>query len=195
MRTSTTSRTDLRRAVASLALGLCGALAASCVPDKPAEEAPPPPVVARGSRIDFELAGLDGKPLSTKTLADRVSAVAFLATYDVASQAEARVLANLARKHVPRINVAMLFLEAPENQPLVESFLYTLALPFPAAMADAATIAGKGPFAGLHHVPSIVILDRDGREAWRRVGFCEASEIERALRDIEVRDGLVPSAR
>ena len=121
--------------------------------------------------------------------------MAFLATYDMASQAEARILANVARKHVPRINVALLFLEAAENQPLVESFLYTVALPFPAAMADAATIAGNGPFGGLHHVPSVVILDREGREAWRRVGLCEPAEIERALREIERRDGLLPTAR
>jgi hypothetical protein len=190
MRTSTTSRIEALSA-AVLAAGL----ALGCVPDKPAEEPPPPAVVSRGPRIDFELVDLEGKALSTKSLADRLSAVAFLATYDVASQAQARILANVARKHVPRVNLAFLFLEAPENQPLVESFVYTLGLRAPAAMADAATIAGKGPFAGLHHVPSIVILDRDGHEAWRHVGLSEPAEIERALRDIERRDGLAPTAR
>lgn len=188
----TSSRSDRLRRL-GLLLAVVAGLGAGC--SAPKVDEVKAPVVARGNRVEFELAGLDGKPLSTASLADRVSAVAFLATYDLASQAQARILANVARKHTPRMNLALLFLEAPENQPLVEAFLHTLALPFQTAMADPATIAGTGPFAGLHHVPSIVLLDREGREAWRRVGLCAPSELEHALRELEQRDGLVPLGR
>src|SRR5262249_26074354 len=105
------------------------------------------------------------------SVAGRITIVGFVATYDVASQAQARFLANVARHAVPRVNVALLVLEPPDNLPLVEAFAKALELPYPVALADAATIAGKGPFAGLHHVPSIVVLAAQGRERWRHLGL------------------------
>jgi hypothetical protein len=187
----TISRSEARRAAASLLLvasvaGLGGAGCASSPEPEPAAV----PIGVPGPRLEFDWTDLDGKPISTASLADRESLIAFVASFDMASQAQVRVLASLAKRHVPRINLALLFLEAPENQPLVEAYVHTLALPFPAALADAATIAGTGPFSGLHHVPSVVLLDRQGREAWRHVGLCERNEIEQALRALERRDGI-----
>ena len=52
-------------------------------------------------------------------------------------------------------------------------------------IADAATIVGEGPFAGLHHVPSVVILDKEGREAWRHVGFVDQARLEAAVKAVE----------
>jgi hypothetical protein len=114
-----------------------------------------------------------------------VSVIGFLTTYDVYSQAEARYLAMLEHSHTPRINVAALMLEAPENRPLVEAFAASLGLGYPVALADAATIAGDGPFPGLHHVPSVVVIDRAGREAWRHVGFVNEAVLEAAVRAVE----------
>jgi hypothetical protein len=114
-----------------------------------------------------------------------VSVIGFLATYDRDCQAEARYLALLERHHSPRLNVVALVLEAPDNLPLVEAFVAFLGLTYPVAMADAPTIAGNGPFAGLHHVPSVVILDRAGREAWRHVGFVDQAALEAAVRAVE----------
>lgn len=149
---------------------------------------PPPaaPAVAdRGPPVVFELATLDKKPLSTATLAGRISIIAFVATYDTASHAQARFVGDLARTHKPRINAALLILEPPENKPMAEAFAAALDLPLPIAMADQATLAGRGPFTGLHHVPSVVILDREGREAYRRVGLIETPALEKILRDVE----------
>jgi hypothetical protein len=114
-----------------------------------------------------------------------VSVIVFLATYDVHSQAEARVAAQLERHHTPRLNVAALVLEADDNRPLVEAFVASLGLSYPVALADAATIAGEGPFAGLHHVPSVVVLDRAGQEAWQHVGFVNEATLEAAVRRVE----------
>jgi hypothetical protein len=157
---------------------------------------PPPaaPVPAdRGAPVVFELATINNKPLSTATLAGRISVIAFLATYDMASQAQARFLGDLVRSHKPRINAAVIILELPENKPMVEAFVAALEPPYPVAMADPATLAGEGPFRGLHHVPSIVILDRQGREAYRRLGLIEASALEEILREVE-RTSPPPSA-
>jgi hypothetical protein len=128
---------------------------------------------------------LDGHSLSTESLRGRISAIGFIATYDVASQAQARFLAALARRHVPRINVALLVLEPPENVPMIQAFADALPFRGPVAVADAATIAGKGPFAGLHHVPSVVLLDSHGVERWRSVGLTEEATIDQAVRRIE----------
>ena len=122
-------------------------------------------------------------------MSGRISVIGFVATYDAASQAQARFLTALLKRHVPRINVAILVLEPPENRPMVEAFVGALRLPYPAALADAATIAGHGPFAGLHHVPSVVILDREGRERWRHLGLIQENDMDAAVREVEIRAG------
>jgi hypothetical protein len=164
----------------AMCVAACGASEAKSTP-------PPKPVVVapRGAKVHFEFTTLSGAPLSTSTLAGRISVIGFAATYDFASQAQARFLAVLLRKHTPRINVALLVLEPPENQVLVETFVQTLRLPYPVALADAATIAGQGPFTGLHHVPSVVILDAEGREASRHLGMMDDAALEKAVRAVE----------
>ncbi|WP_437875210.1 TlpA family protein disulfide reductase [Sorangium sp. So ce513] len=146
-------------------------------------------VPARGPVRAFSYETLDGRELSTASLAGRFSVIGFVATYDMASQAEARFLAGLVRDHTPRINAALLVLEASENRPLIEAFVATLKLPYPVALADAPTIAGEGPFAGLHHVPSVVILDPEGREAFRHVGLITQEALEEVLRRLEREGG------
>lgn len=138
-----------------------------------------------GAPLRYAFAGIDGRPVSSEEHAKRITVIAFLTTYDVPSQVEARFLASLLRHHTPRINVAALMLETAENKPLVDAFAVTLGLPYPIALADADTIAGQGTFAGLHHVPSVVILDREGREAFRRAGFLDEATLEAAVRAVE----------
>jgi len=162
----------------SLWAGGCGGSTASqAAPAKP-EAAPGPPIV-------FSYEALSGKPLSTESVAGRLTVIGFITTYDVPSQAEVRFLMNVGRRHTPRINVAFLVLEATENKPLVEAFVSALGISEPVALADAETIAGKGPFAGLHHVPSVIILDQQGREAWSHLGIVQEGELEQALRALE----------
>lgn len=164
------------------ALGACVSVAPEA--EQPAAVTAP---AAASDVVRFSYPALDGGALSDERLRGRVSVIAFVATYDVASQAEARFLAGIARSHTPRVNVALLVLESPDNLPLAQAFADTLGFPGPVGMADAATIAGRGPFAGLHHVPSVVILDRRGVEVWRHVGLVQPAEIERAITDAESR--------
>ena len=44
--------------------------------------------------------------------------IGFVATYDVASSAQARFLSGLLHHHTPRINTALLVLEPEDNRPL-----------------------------------------------------------------------------
>jgi hypothetical protein len=169
-------------------VALClGAALAACSPSATTEPPPGnhPTGAPRAATVEFQYLTLDGKPLDTRSVLGRTTVIGFATTYDLPSQAQARFLTGLLHRHKPRLNVALLVLEPPENQPLVEAFVRTLGLTYPVALADSATIAGQGPFAGLHHVPSVVVLDREGREAWRHVGLAEEEVIEDALRPIE----------
>lgn len=147
-------------------------------------------VKARPEPVGFVYQTLDGKPLTPATLSGRFTLIALGTTYDLPSQAQARFLTGLLRSHTPRINVALLILEPEENRPLAEAFVQTLRLEYPVALADQATITGSGgPFPGLHHVPSIVMLDREGREVWRHLGLADDETLEKALRERERDDG------
>jgi len=169
------------------------ALAASVLALVPGCGGEPPPakdgatvVKARPEPVRFAYQALDGKPLSTASLSGRFSLIALGATYDLPSQAQARFLTGVARNHTPRVNVALLILEPEENRPLVEAFVQTLRLEYPVALADQATITGTGgPFPGLHHVPSVVIIDREGREVWRHMGLVDDETLNGALQELE----------
>lgn len=167
-----------RRAALALLLAVSG-----CAASEPEEARAP--LSPSGPPVRFSYVTLKGEPLSSESLRGRTTLVGLVATYDVASQAQAKFLAGIQRDHVPRLNVALLIFEPPGNRLLAETFVETLKLPFPAALVDAATMAGRGPFPGLHHVPSVVILDAEGRERWRHVGLAKPGLIESELRRLE----------
>lgn len=167
----------------ALGLAACGGEEAVA----PAAQAPAP-LVRRP--VSFSYVTLDGTPLTPESLAGRHSLIAFIALFDSASQAEAQLLLASYRSHRPRVNLAFLVLEPEEHRVLAESFVEAFDVRVPVAFADAETIAGRGPFAGLHHVPSLVVLDRAGREVARRVGLLDRAGIEALLHEVEAADPL-----
>jgi hypothetical protein len=129
----------------------------------------------------FSFVTVDDKPISHRTFQGRMTVIALATTYDTASLAQIRFLQKLYKVHTPRINALLLLLDPPENTPLLRTFASALELGFPVALPDQATRAGEGAFPGLHHVPSVVILDRKGREVWRKLGLSDATELASAL--------------
>lgn len=144
-------------------------------------DATPPSAVADGPPRRFSFVGLDGRPVTAEAMRGRMTLVVFAATYDTASQAQAKFVESVFHRHTPRINALLLVLEPPRHRPMVEAFASALELSYPVAFADAATIAGEGTFSGLHHVPSLVLLDRDGREVWRNIGLVDADGLHAAI--------------
>jgi hypothetical protein len=159
------------------------ALGAACTSQRP----PPQPVFAeipRGSPLSFQYQLADGKGLLTsQLLRGRSTVIVFVATYDLASQAQARFLSGLMRNH-PQINAAAIVLEPPNNRPLIVAFRDALKLEYPMAIGDAALIAGEGPFGDVRGVPSTVVLDSEGRLVWRHFGLAKEEDIENVLRGI-----------
>lgn len=145
-------------------------------PSAPKITLPPP-----SAPISFAYPTTDGQTLSTSSLAGRYSVIAFITTYDHFSQAQARFLSTVVNKHVPRINAGAIVLEPPENRILVEAFTKVVAPPYPVAMGDEAAIRGEGPFVDMREVPSIIILDPQGREVWRHKGLANKDVIDAAL--------------
>jgi hypothetical protein len=133
--------------------------------------------------VHFAYPTVDGRGmLATGTLAGRTSVLAFVATYDMASQAQARFLGIVQHRREPRVNVAAIVLEPLENRPLILAFRDALRLDYPMAIGDAELIAGGGPFGDVHGVPTVLVLDAEGRIIWKHVGLAKDAEIDEALR-------------
>ncbi len=135
----------------------------------------------------FAFTSLAGDTVSSGSLRGRMTVLLLLATYDDASQAQARFLSTVVRKHEPRINALGIVAERPENRPLVKLFAETLNLPYPLAMGDVDTLSDSGAFAGMNQVPSLMLLDRDGREVWRHSGLVEAADLSAAIAERDPR--------
>ena len=134
-----------------------------------------------GEPIYFSFGTTEGAEFSSESTRGRATVVLFVTTFDLASQAEARNLNDVFRTYRPRINAGVVVLEAPKYATFAEVFRTSLGLKYPVAIADAGTIAGGGPFGAVDRVPTLIVLDRDGREVTRLVGLQKASEIEAAL--------------
>lgn len=166
------------KCAALLVLALC-ACASSQTPASRVESAP------RGEPIYFSFGTTEGKVYDSESTRGRVTALLFATTFDLPSQAEARLLDNLQRSHSPRFNAAVVVLEAPKYATLAEVFRTSLGLGFPVAIADAATLAGEGPFGKIEGVPTLVVLDREGREVARLPGLQTVRQMEAAIERAE----------
>jgi len=148
--------------------------------------APAPPAVGartRSTPIQFEFPSAgENTVVSSETMRGRVTALIFVTTFDLASQLAARRLGDVLVQFTPRANGAAVVVEAPVYADLLPAYRTALALPFPVVMADFATQRGSGPFGAITHVPTLVVLDRDGREVSRDEGSLEMDEIRAALR-------------
>jgi hypothetical protein len=139
--------------------------------------------------VDYNFDSLDERPVSSAALRGKTTVVAFVTTFDLERQAQVDYLAAMARNDGDRVNYALVALERPESRELVEGFRNFVkekfGVSFATALGDAATIAGGGPFGDVHVVPTTVILDRQGKLAWKHRGLSKAEEIRAAMRHVE----------
>lgn len=157
---------------------LAGALSAACAGSG---QSPQSPDSTRGAPVVFDFVAVDGTHVSSATTIGRVTAVAFITTYDLPSQVLVQNLAELVRHRTPRMNALAVVLEPPKNAPLAETFAATLSPGFPVALSDSATLEQRGPFGPVGAVPTLVVLDRTGTEVFRREGAMSAAELEAAV--------------
>jgi hypothetical protein len=163
-----------------LALSACGAAR------EPARSQPP--VERRGPPIEFSFGTTQGGLLSSESTRGRVTALLFVTTYDLASQLEARQLDVVLRRHRPRANAGAVVLEAPKYAMLADAFRSSLELSYPVALADDATRLGAGSFGRIDRVPTLIVLDREGRLVVRKPGLATREQISSALATASRRD-------
>ena len=132
------------------------------------------------SEVDFAFDSLDDRPLSVESTRGLPTLLAFVTTESLPSQAQVDFLVAMAKHDADRVHYGVVALERPENRELVQMYVKALGIPFPAALADAATRAGEGPFGDVRGVPVTVLLDRAGRVVWRVAGRVAKSEEMRA---------------
>jgi hypothetical protein len=167
----------VRRRPLLLALGVVACAAAQA--RAPETEA------RRGEPIYFSFGTTEGTEFNSELTRGRVTAVLFVTTFDLASQAEARHLNDVLRTRVPRINAGAVVLEPPKYATLADVFRASLGLTYPVAIADAATLAGAGPFGAVERVPTLIVLDRSGREVARLAGLATRAQIEAAVAEAQ----------
>lgn len=138
-----------------------------------------------GRAIDFAFGALDGSVFTGENTRGRVTALLFVTTFDLPSQVAARRLSDAARTHVPKFNAVGVVLEAAENAVLVDVFRKSLGLVYPVAIADSVELRASPTFADVAQVPTLVLLDRAGRERHRHTGAFEAAELMGWLRAAE----------
>jgi hypothetical protein len=135
----------------------------------------------RSDAISFAYGTTEGGEFSSRGTRGRATLVLFVTTYDLPSQLEARRVDEILRRFRPRINVGAVVLEAPKYAVFADAFRTTLTLGYPVALADDETLQRRGPFGLVDRVPTLVVLDRNGREVWRKAGVVSRREIEAAL--------------
>lgn len=161
-------------------------------------EREPAPQAARGVPVllasrespRFRFRGLDGREVSSEVALGRNSVVAFLSTFDWASQAQARFLSGIERHYRPRTNCYAIVIEDPENEMLVESFVSALSLRFPVAHVPSERFS-KTELRKVKTVPTVWVLDAGGRVVWKSQGLATQEVLEGVLRAVEER-GAAP---
>jgi hypothetical protein len=140
-----------------------------------------PPVAAHGPPIDFAFGSPNGEMLTSMGTRGRVTALLFVATFDLPSQLMAKRLDEVIHKHRPRVNAGAVALEAPNDAPLVEVFKSSLGLSYPVAIANTTHFDPAQPFGEIDQVPTLVLLDKRGREVARAHGVITARELDDSL--------------
>jgi hypothetical protein len=174
LRGSTSGSSQFQRALGLCCLLVCchGAPPPAATPSAPAPSTP----------LEFAFNAPGGELVDSNSTRGRATAIVFVTTYDVPSQLATRLLADVVRGTKPRSNALAVVFEDPQYEALLPAYRETLGLPFPVAMADYATREGLSAFGVVNVIPTFVVLDRQGRQAWRRDGPATRRELEEALR-------------
>ena len=140
---------------------------------------PGPPIgmsgVSSSPIAEFVYDSLDQRAVSSDAARGKVAVLAFITTYDLASQANVNFVIDVAKRD-PNPFYAVVDIEDRAQRELVESYRDQLNIKFPVAMTD----VGHTGF-GEVRVPTVIVLDPKGKVAFRKEGIVKGDEIRRAI--------------
>lgn len=117
----------------------------------------------RGEAVTFSFGTLAGGELSSDTTRGRTTALLFVTTFDLTSQAEAQLLRDVLATHKPLANAAIVMMEPPHSAALAQVWADAIGLDWPIAMASPSLMAGESQLGKIAGVPTLIVLDRRGR--------------------------------
>jgi hypothetical protein len=142
------------------------------------------PIHANDGPVAFSFDSLDDRPLSSMALRGKPAVLAFVASDDLASQAQAGFLASMAKNDGDRVTYALVAVEAPDRRELVEGFQSFFESKFGVSlrtgMVDDDFLLGLGPFGDVRRL-TVLVLDSGGRVVWQKTGIAKPPEIRAAM--------------
>jgi hypothetical protein len=139
--------------------------------------------VARESPVQYAFDSLDDRAVSSAAFRGHAVVLAFVTTWDLASQAQTEVLVRMKLNEGGTAKVAIISLDDRANRELVEQYSKTLNVPYPMALAartGGSEVQVLGDFGELA-VPTVIVLDTQSRIVFRRTGITKPEEIRAAL--------------
>lgn len=127
---------------------------------------------------------LDERAVSSESMRGKPTVIVFVTTGDIVGQAQVSYLVHMARNDGDRVNYALIALHPRKETVLVEAYRKTLGVDFPTALADATAIQAAGPFGEIPAVPTLIVLDREGRIVWKHTGLAKNDEIRGRMRGL-----------
>lgn len=142
----------------------------------------PLPSIEKATQYAFD--SLDERPVSSEAHRGKPTIIAFVTTGDIVGQAQVSYLVHMAKNDGDRVNYALVALHPRKEIVLVDSYRKTLGVEFPVALGDHSATNAAGPFGEIPAVPTIVVLDREGRILWKHTGLAKNDEIRGHMRGL-----------
>ncbi|HEX2254217.1 MAG TPA: TlpA disulfide reductase family protein [Thermoanaerobaculia bacterium] len=128
-------------------------------------------------RPQFQLASLDGAKLGPADYAGHVVLLDFWATWCVPCHAQAEVLKEVWPEVADR-QVQFLAVDVSERRQTVEDFVAENPFPYPVLLDTESEVADR---LGVVSLPTLIVLDREGKVAFTGSGVHGADELRRIL--------------
>lgn len=132
----------------------------------------------------FAFESLDERPVDSKATRGKVTVLAFITTWDVASQGQVDFLVAMAKNDGDKVFYGLVVMQDRKERELIEVYRSKLEVTFPVALGTPDVMEPDGPFGNVQVVPTVVILDRGGHVVWRSEGITKSDEIRRAMRGL-----------
>lgn len=169
----------------ALALFACAACGPKVAPGPPVGVSGDPGATAPTARpIPYVFDSLDERPVSSDAMRGKPTVLAFVTTGELAGQAQVDFLVAMAKTDGATVNYALVALHPRRELVLVDAYVQALEVRFPVALADAAATTAAGPFGEITAVPTVIVLDRAGRVAWKHTGLAKSEELRAHMRGL-----------
>lgn len=138
--------------------------------------------VAQNAPLSYAFESLDERQVSSEAFRGRKVVLVFVTTWDLSSQVQTRFATSVRASD--DVRMALVALDIRANKELVAEYAHAMNVSFPVALAtptdarDGIQVFGE---LGEIAVPTVLVLDREGRVVLRRNGLCKTEEIQAAL--------------